>query len=599
MLSVAIIVVSLPCLTVKAAEIYENTYQNTGNQRADLVGVAMTQVGYREGRRNDTKYGSWYGAPEEPWCATFITWCAAQADISTDILQRSAWANPSESRGFNIPCYSGKEYTPLPGDIIFIENFDHVGIVYGVRGDIALTIEGNTNDNGSNEGYAVMMLERPISECDFGVPNYEGCDKEHTYIRGCDVTHPHKNYYQCTTCGDKYYTGSNGFSANCDDCVSCGCDASDHGYYRVKDRSTRLSLYRSHSTANYTLGLLSGGESVYVHAHGKTWGHVFYGNQLRYIQMSQIERYVPAPNSVTANAGSYYKGDNALISWESVLSATSYTINVLKNGEAIQTKEVTGTSFTVSSLLPGDYEVRVLSHDNTLVSETYVSCTFSVLDTYVVSYDAAGGSHAPSAQRKLSDKPLTLTADIPVREGFEFLGWGLDPAKPLAVYQPGDVWVQNNNTTLYAVWRGAEAAPSSLSIYNKPEVDTYVLQQELNTHGLMLLLSYNDGSAILTDEGYTVDGFSSEEVGISTVRISLEGLCATYDVNIIAYYPGDIDGNTVVDKEDVMQLLWHVSFPEMYPISISADFNHDDLTDKEDVMHLLWHVSFPEMYPMT
>ena len=56
---------SLP-LTVSAD--YENTYTNTGDQRADIIGVALTQVGYQEGKgtglyNNDTKYGDWAGWP--------------------------------------------------------------------------------------------------------------------------------------------------------------------------------------------------------------------------------------------------------------------------------------------------------------------------------------------------------------------------------------------------------------------------------------------------------------------------------------------------------------------------------------------------------
>ena len=44
---------------------FTNTYRNTGNQRADIIGVALTQMGYRELPTNDTKYGDWYGLPEQ------------------------------------------------------------------------------------------------------------------------------------------------------------------------------------------------------------------------------------------------------------------------------------------------------------------------------------------------------------------------------------------------------------------------------------------------------------------------------------------------------------------------------------------------------
>jgi hypothetical protein len=47
-----------------------------------------------------------------------------------------------------------------------------------------------------------------------------------------------------------------------------------------------------------------------------------------------------------------------------------------------------------------------------------------------------------------------------------------------------------------------------------------------------------------------------------------------------------------------MQLLWHISFPDMFPIDAPADFTGDGIVDKADVMQLLWHISFPDMFPL-
>ena len=60
---------------------YENTYTNTGNQRADIIGVAKTQIGYTEGSNNNNKYGAYFSANNVSWCAYFIVWCARQAGI--------------------------------------------------------------------------------------------------------------------------------------------------------------------------------------------------------------------------------------------------------------------------------------------------------------------------------------------------------------------------------------------------------------------------------------------------------------------------------------------------------------------------------------
>ena len=62
--------------------------------------------------------------------------------------------------------------------------------------------------------------------------------------------------------------------------------------------------------------------------------------------------------------------------------------------------------------------------------------------------------------------------------------------------------------------------------------------------------------------------------------------------------PGDIDGNDIVDVDDVLALLWHVLFPEDYPVDADADFDGNGMVDVDDVLALLWHVLFPEDYPL-
>ena len=151
---------------------HANTYRNTGNQRTDIVGVAKTQLGYTEGRNNDTKYGDWYGLPNQPWCAMFVSWCARQAGIPTSVLKNSSCAGAS-SRYFNISYYDGKNYKPKAGDLFFTKSWSHVGLVERVEGNYFYTIEGNSNSNGSSEGTCVCSNKRYIPNFYFGVPNYK------------------------------------------------------------------------------------------------------------------------------------------------------------------------------------------------------------------------------------------------------------------------------------------------------------------------------------------------------------------------------------------------------------------------------------------
>ena len=71
---------------ITVAAMYENTHNNTGDQASDIVSIAETQVGYGEGCDGYTKYGDWYGLPYSDWCAMFVSWCANQAGVSTDVF---------------------------------------------------------------------------------------------------------------------------------------------------------------------------------------------------------------------------------------------------------------------------------------------------------------------------------------------------------------------------------------------------------------------------------------------------------------------------------------------------------------------------------
>ena len=167
---------------VPAFGAYENTYINTGNQIEDLIGVAATQTGYREGNSssqlsgtvagsgNYTKYGQWYGINPGAWCAMFVSWCANQAGIPTSVIPKHAscdvgmnWFKNQGRWGWGK--YWGNRqgktvYTPVRGDIIYFGNGNlndstHVGIVYKVDSSYVYTVEGNTSNRCAYKQYSL------------------------------------------------------------------------------------------------------------------------------------------------------------------------------------------------------------------------------------------------------------------------------------------------------------------------------------------------------------------------------------------------------------------------------------------------------------
>lgn len=73
--------------------------------------------------------------------------------------------------------------------------------------------------------------------------------------------------------------------------------------------------------------------------------------------------------------------------------------------------------------------------------------------TYAVTYNANGGSGAPSSQTKTYGVTLTLSSTRPTRTGYTFLTWNTASDGTGTDYVPGASYTANAGTTLYAIWK--------------------------------------------------------------------------------------------------------------------------------------------------
>jgi hypothetical protein len=97
------------------------------------------------------------------WCMAFIYWCAKEASLDLKYL------NPLYKTAGVLDMYN-KEVdlrvtVPQSGDIFIMEfghGTGHTGIVESVSGTTLHTIEGNTNNVSSREGYQVCRRTREI-----------------------------------------------------------------------------------------------------------------------------------------------------------------------------------------------------------------------------------------------------------------------------------------------------------------------------------------------------------------------------------------------------------------------------------------------------
>lgn len=84
--------------------------------------------------------------------------------------------------------------------------------------------------------------------------------------------------------------------------------------------------------------------------------------------------------------------------------------------------------------------------------------------TYTVSYNANGGTGAPTSQTKTYGKALTLSSTKPTRTNYNFKGWGTSASATTVAYTSGASYTANAAITLYAVWELAYQKPRIVNV---------------------------------------------------------------------------------------------------------------------------------------
>ncbi len=160
----------------------------TGDQRTDLIAIALSQLGYQEGASNGAfsgevsgganyveysynmgDLGLGYGGSDYPWCASFVSWCLYQSHCTNHATYSSLcrnhsgdynyiwkeiscamWVNQLKGAGyFSYSAGMGGSYTPKYGDLVFFKSSSspsHIGICLYVKDGVLYTVEGNTSD---------------------------------------------------------------------------------------------------------------------------------------------------------------------------------------------------------------------------------------------------------------------------------------------------------------------------------------------------------------------------------------------------------------------------------------------------------------------
>lgn len=102
-------------------------------------------------------------------------------------------------------------------------------------------------------------------------------------------------------------------------------------------------------------------------------------------------------------------------------------------------------------------------------------------NTYTVTYNANGGSGAPSNQTKTYGTALTLSSTKPTRANYNFKGWGTSASATTVAYAAGASYTKNAAITLYAIWELAYQKPI-ISAVNVSRTDANGIASDSGTY---------------------------------------------------------------------------------------------------------------------
>ncbi len=252
----------------------------TGDQRTDVVLVALSQLGYHEGNsdadmgggssgtRDFVEYNRIYGRLDNgqgngvsygySWCCAFATWCVKHAGVPTSVVKTEVSCDRLIDWLLVNSTYktSSGGYKPQTGDLIFFKaansnrrHAGHVGIVRYCDGSKVYTVEGNTNT------YNVALREYKLTDTyivGYGVPDY--------------VSKP-----EAAIDFSQYHTGT----------------------YFITVTTSALNVRSGPGTSHGIVGSVNYGDKVTVTAVENGWGKIMLGGTEGWIYLGYAQ-YVPS-----------------------------------------------------------------------------------------------------------------------------------------------------------------------------------------------------------------------------------------------------------------------------------------------------------------
>ena len=368
--------------------------------------------------------------------------------------------------------------------------------------------------------------------------------------------------------------------------------------------------YYSGAATKYGMTASSGGGSVTLKAFSNTAASSGSGS---FTGTYSISGNGSATKTITVTFRNFNddNGDSATktVSFNVTVPAwTSYTITYNANGGSgapgSQTKWKDQT-LTLSSTKPTrtGYSFLGWSTSSSATTATYsaggsytansAATLYAVwkANTYTVSYNANGGSRAPSSQTKTHGVTLKLSSTVPTRSGYAFVGWGTSASATTVAYAAGGNYTTNASITLYAIWEVDYTPPRIFNVTvvrcddvgSEDDAGTFALVSfdwESDTLGDFAYIWWKPASGSeWTYEDHSIGGATSGHVDHLTGDGQLDP-DTSYDIQL---HVDDINGTSYVSKTlttekysiDFLSEGKGVAFGKVAEFENTADFQYE------------------------
>ncbi|MBQ6860531.1 MAG: InlB B-repeat-containing protein, partial [Clostridia bacterium] len=166
------------------------------------------------------------------------------------------------------------------------------------------------------------------------------------------------------------------------------------------------------------------------------------------------------------------------------------------------------------------------------------------VDFYTLSYEIDGveqttGEFEPKTKTK--GETIQIPYSKPLKDGFTFLGWGLEATSKNVIYEPGEIYEKDANTKLYSIFKDESAPTISISV--RYEGEKIILTADVHDEGLV--------------DGYKWTTTNEEPESWETEGTGSKDLTTTNDTISIGenyFFAKDATGNVAMQEVTIYQI---------------------------------------------